>query len=277
MSVRKAGRRFYEKRNAFAILAFAVGLVLSQGAGLLNRTGVIGLGVGVSFLSAATIGGIVAGRRKRLLVGRAAATIWITVLGVAGLVVLSTLGLAAAQEAQSEEDRRAAIIDDLTAAVSWDSIEITGGLYTNNGKPLAAIPVPAGLSAPPDPVSRTVEWTETLSGGSERTYQLTETFSFSLTAEGVCCSIAYEGEGTQTAGGRAFTTNASGTLGDYVGVGGRRDFGDGASRNDTWACPSTRRRCSGPAPVRRSAGAPWPSRCAAATAIGTSTRSTARL
>ena len=119
-------------------------------------------------------------------------------------------------------------------------IEITGGLFTNDGKPFATIAVPAGLTAPPDSVTRTVEWTRTFGGaaGGEVMYQITETFTFALNADGVCCTVAYEGEGsTTTDDGKTTVSKAAGVLGDYVGVGARRDTAFGTTFDDKWGLP----------------------------------------
>ena len=237
VAVRTAGKRAYEKRNVLAIIAFGVGLVLSQGAGLLNRTGVIGIGVGITFLSAATLAGLIAGRRKPLGLVRSTSMVWIGAVGVVALALFSTWAGATAQEPTPEEKRKAAAIAQLTDAVPWDSIEITGGLFTNAGKPFATIVVPSGLNAPPDPLTRTVEWTRTFSGGGEAMYRLTETFTFALNADGVCCTVSYDGEGSDTFRGETTVTRASGVLGDYVGVGARRDTAFGTTFDDKWGLP----------------------------------------
>ena len=208
VSIRLAGKRMYENRNLLAIAAFAVGLVVTQVAGLLNRTGVIGLGVGISFLSAAVASGLLAGRTKPVRAARATA---LTSVLLGGLLLLGLLPLVAlAQEQLADDERRAAIRADLTTAVDWDQIEIGGGLFPFDEKPLAVLAITPGLTEPPAPLIRTVQWTvvpphfdeetqEWVDGDPAiwRNYDLTETFTFSLTSDGVCCSVAYDAVGTE--------------------------------------------------------------------------------
>jgi hypothetical protein len=206
------GTRVYEKRNVVAIGAFAVGLVVSQGAGLLNRKGMIGIGVGVTFLSAATAAGLLAGRRKPLAAAGSGGAATMLVAGLFAALVLPLAAVAMAQEQPTEEERRAAITADLTEAVAWESIEITGGLFPQTQKPFAIIPVSPGLVEAPEPLTRTIEW-EDANGSS---FEVTETFTFDLNADSVCCTVGYEGDGSESFGQITNELTASGILGDFV-------------------------------------------------------------
>ena len=235
VSVRIAGPRAYERRNALAVFAFAVGLVVAQGAGLLNRTGAIGIGVGVTFLSAATTAGVIAGRAKRLNAARpgAAALLWVGILAAVSFFPFVSGVLA--QERAFNEEMRAVLLEDLTQAVEWDKIDIVGGLFPNDLKPLTEVSMSARLREVPDDISHSLEWTvipprfdeETqkwvdADPGVWRDYNLTETFTFSLNADGVCCSVGYDGTGTEQIGvGNPALLTASGTLGDFVDIAGR--------------------------------------------------------
>ena len=251
VSVRFKGKRPYEKRNVIAIIAFAVGLVVAQGAGLLNRSGVIGIGVGISFLSAATAAGLLAGRRKLLGAARAAGPVSSVIAGLLIVSFLSAISVAVAQEEGDDEVRRAAVLDDLTAAVAWDEIEIRGGLFPFDQKPLTALPISPGLAEPPAAITRTVEWTaippqfdeetETVVDADPsvwRDYTVNETFSFSMTDEGVCCTVAYEGEGTQQIGvGEPIVMTGAGTLGDFLPIAGRGYSSFTEAGGQEWGLP----------------------------------------
>ncbi len=219
VTLRTDGPRTFEKRKVIAIFAFAVGLVVSQGAGLLNRTGVIGIGVGVSFLSAAIAASLIAARSKPLRLARAGgASAAVAIVATLGLVSIAVGALA---QESADTDRAAGIVETLTEAVAWDSIEITGGLYANEGKPLATISVAPRFSEPPVPLTRTVEWVyEPPGGSSSLSRSVTETFSFTLNGDGGCCTIGYEGEGIAEAlNSVSSTTVASGVLGDFQAFG----------------------------------------------------------
>jgi hypothetical protein len=240
VAVRVDGKRAYEKRQVIAIVAFAVGLVISQGAGLLNRTGVIGIGVGVTFLSAATAAGLIAGRRKPLRAARATGVASVLIGGLLLVSFLPLVAVAVAQEQPSDEERRNVVLDDLTAAVSWDQVEVTGGLFAFEGKPLAVLPISPGLTEPPAPLTRTVEWVWVPPGSDPAfgtTFSVTETFSFSLNADGICCTVSYEGEGIDTRGGGESVVTASGTIGDYVGFADQAHTSFDEPRGSTWGIP----------------------------------------
>ena len=236
VAVRLTERGLMAKRTSWAIVAFAASLILSQIAGLLNRTGAIALGIALSFLSAALTAGLLVGRHPRIVQARQAVAgatlvLLIVVLPVAPLLLYT--GRAEAQDAAPPvstddleiysvtPDERTPEHDALIDFVPWQDTQITGGLWWDSGKPFTPAPVSRALDAVPEPITRTVEWTALAFDGAEAadTFSVTETFEFSPRSDGWCCSVAYSGEGTRTpANGDPETWVVDGTLDDIHSV-----------------------------------------------------------
>jgi len=206
LSVRVDGDKILAKRGVIAILAFASGLIATQVAGLANRTGVVSLGVALSFLSAAVTAGLIAGRQPKLAQARQIRGAMVALL-VGGAVVAFSVALAPQTEAQESDDdqpaevtsctknrpgERCAATELLIDMVPWDEIEFNGGLFWLAGKPFTTLAVPRGLDTPPADISRSVEWE---SNGTE--YLVDEAFTFALDDEGLCCSVDYDATGTR--------------------------------------------------------------------------------
>ena len=170
------------------------------------------------------------------------------------LLMLSFIPVGAIAVAQEEEEdavRRGRIRDDLTAAVEWDEIEIRGGLFPFDQRPLTSLPISPGLKELPEDITRTVEWTAVPPRFDEETqtvvdadpsvwrdYSVTETFSFSMNAEGVCCTVGYEGEGTQQIGaGEPIVMTGAGTLGDFLPIAGRSYSSFVEAGRQEWGLP----------------------------------------
>jgi len=206
LSVRVDGDKILAKRGMIAILAFAAGLIATQVAGLANRTGVVSLGVALSFLSAAVTAGLIAGRQPKLVQARQIRGAMIAVL-VGGAVVSFSVALAPethAQESDGDEPvevtsctnnrpgERCAATELLIDMVEWDEIEFNGGLFWLSGKPFTTLAVPRGLDTPPADISRIVEWE-----ANDTEFSVDEIFTFSLDADGLCCSVDYDATGTR--------------------------------------------------------------------------------
>jgi hypothetical protein len=175
----------YAQRSAIAIAAFAAGLVLTQIAGLLNRTGAISIGLALSFLSAAMTAGLIVGRRPAAAMARAA--------GVAGIVIVVIVlvgpTLSQPSSAQTEETNEAA--DLLNASLDWDQVNLSAGI-TVEGLTLS---VPPGLASPPEPITRELVDAPM---GLGPLFNGTESFTFELDSVGLCCNILYSASGTRT-------------------------------------------------------------------------------
>jgi len=177
------------KRSALAIFAFAAGLVATQVAGLLNRNGVISIGLALSFLSGATAAGLVAGRRPALASARSAAASVALIIIAGAALGPSLIPPSAAQEAESETTGA----DALNDAVGWDEITLNGGVAPRQ-KPDLVITLDPSFIVAPDPVTRDLS----IDGYIFSTFQKitgTETFSFEL-VDGICCDLRYSAEGT---------------------------------------------------------------------------------
>ncbi len=234
LAVRLTERGLMAKRTAWAIAAFAASLVLSQIAGLLNRTGAIALGIALSFLSAALTAGLMVGRRPRMVEARAA-----TAAAVIVMLLVAPFGSGGleTERAIAQDDGLSGSPDDLEFssvlpadrtvahntlidAVAWDAVEIRGGLWDQEGKPFTSAAVPRALDALPEPVTRTVEWLSS-SGPAETADRMsvTETFEFVARGDGWCCSVNYTGTGTRTTvAGTVTNVSVSGRLKDIHSV-----------------------------------------------------------
>ena len=73
LSVRSTAKGLYAKRSAIAVIAFIVGLAVTQIAGHLKRIGAIQVGVAMTVLSVAVAVGLVVGRMPRVRAARAEA------------------------------------------------------------------------------------------------------------------------------------------------------------------------------------------------------------
>ena len=235
LAVRVTDDGVMAKRSAWAIAAFAAGLMFSQIAGLLNRTGAIAVGIAMSFLSAALIAGLIAGRQPRLAEARRVAA-GVAVIILVGLPTIPLLLQSSGADAQEDDpqvdqaglefgavrpEERTAETDALIDFVPWEAVEITGGLWWDKGKPWTLAPVPRALDAAPETVTRTVEWNAFARSGVDTpdSFSVTETFEFSLRADGQCCSITYTGEGTRIpANGDPEVVKTTGRLDDIHSV-----------------------------------------------------------
>lgn len=227
MTLRAAGTRIYAKRTAWALVAFAAGLAVTQIAGLANRTGAITVGVALSFLSAAMTGGVIAGRRPHLVELRQASAAVLMVVAVAGIVLAASVpeGSGLAQEEEPtptappsapttvaadvsgdpvvgdvpcrsvEAVERCAATEHLMSLVDWTRVELRAGLF-EAFKPPIVMSVPFGLDEIPEPVSQTAEWQRRFDNRDPQPYTVDETITFSPTEEGVCCLMDYAGTGT---------------------------------------------------------------------------------
>lgn len=232
--VRLTRGRLMAQRAPIAVVAFTAGLVLTQVAGLLNRRGVIALGIALSFLSAATTAGLLIGRREKVQTARAsAAAVGLIVLGAVAVVSLVTAEPAPAQETDADipcgsvvPGERCAAHEHLIDLVPWDEIRLNGGLLWTEGKPWIDIVVPRALDTPPDPVEREVEWTV-----GDVDHVVTERFAFGPRDDGRCCSVEYRGSGSQTTAGNTTEYVAEGRLDDIGVLGGSGDGGSLAVDN----------------------------------------------
>ncbi|KAA3637030.1 MAG: hypothetical protein DWP92_08605, partial [Armatimonadetes bacterium] len=249
VAIRVDGKKAFEKRAAWAIGAFIAGLLIAQIAGLLNRSGVIKLGVGLSFMSVAAAIGLFLGRRKQLASARSGTLASATLVSIMTVALLPFVAVAVAQETEGT-DLVSKAITDLNDAVGWDSIELTGGLFARQHKPAIEISIAPGLTEVPDPVTRTVDWTYLppiwdndagvwLDGNpdNEESYSLTETFTFAPTADGVCCTVTYDGKGISDTIGPAREITGAGTMGDFISVADRSYFNFTEQGSQLWGLP----------------------------------------
>ena len=212
VSIERKEKGLYAKRNATALVAFGAGLIVTQLAGLLNRTGIIAVGLALSFLSAAMLAGVMAGRRPVLAEARKAVATAVLATLIGGALLATALP---PQRGDAQDDdpivdiscgsltpgERCAGHEKLLDLVDWSAVQFNGGLFWSLGKPPATIEVPRGFDAPPAPVTRTIEWQNgvpVLDNALVKSFQLTETYTFELTSEGVCCGVLYSGTGTET-------------------------------------------------------------------------------
>ena len=216
LTVRLTERGLYAKRGTIAIVAFASGIAVSQVAGLLNRTGALTIGIAMSFLSASLTVGLILGRNPRIAEARVPGP----AVGLFLVVALVLTGFVAAAPGQAQEasqtvrgipgtcdyflgapsgpgsdesrcDGHRLMID----LVDWDRVGVAGGLFWTGRKPFTEIAVPRALDDAPQPLTQSIEW---ISEEGSSVYQVTETFEFSLREDGRCCSVAYQGSGSET-------------------------------------------------------------------------------
>ncbi len=175
------------KRSALAIFAFAAGLVATQVAGLLNRTGVISIGLALSFLSGATAAGLVIGRRPALANAR-------TATGGVALIIIAgaTFGPSLTQPSAAQEPAVTGA-DTLNDAVGWDEITLNGGIAPRQ-KPDLVITLEPSFIVAPDPITRDLAIDAYISSSFQKITG-TETFAFEL-VDGICCDLLYSAEGT---------------------------------------------------------------------------------
>lgn len=218
LSLRRDGEKIMATRGVIALLAFAGGLILIQIAGLLNRTGVIQMGIALSLASAAITVGLMVGRQPQFAEAKRAGGVAVLLLVVGSLLAAPLLASApaAAQEDEPAEEPaepetrldcpqlrqegtpRCEAHEALIDLVPWDDIDYNGGLFFQEQKPWVSLAVPRAFEAAPDPITRTVEWDRLDGDGAVvSSYSVTETFTFALRGDGVCCSIDYDGEGTE--------------------------------------------------------------------------------
>ena len=196
------------RRGPIAIVVFGAGLLVTQIAGLLNRTGVIAIGIALSFLSGAITAGLIVGRRPQLVQARRLAGGAAVALVLGGIVAVAPLGLEPA-DAQVDEN-------ELIDLVDWTAVEFNAGLFVGEGKPRVAVEVPRAFETPPDPVILDIEWYESSDEDDPDHFTATETFTFDLNEEGECCSVFYDATGSQI-------RNADESLGTTYTMVGRLD------------------------------------------------------
>ncbi|MEX2625307.1 MAG: hypothetical protein WD225_00380, partial [Ilumatobacteraceae bacterium] len=246
--VRVTERGVFARRNAWAVAAFAAGLLVSQVAGLLKRSGAVSIGFALMAFSVALAVGLLGGRTPRLRSARSATggtggtgavASLILLVAVAAVAVPTTSdGRADAQEDGGVGDdeqptgpapaglpgnvdpvlpeERTEVMEHLIDTVPWDEVRLTGGLFAFGAKPPAVLSVPRALDEPPEPLTRTVSFTDQLevAGASAIDVDVTETFTFSLRDDGFCCAVDYEGTGTLDSGDGPLPYSASGRLDD---------------------------------------------------------------
>ncbi len=211
--VRRTARGMSARRTGWAVVAFGVGIVLTQVAGYLDRAGVITLGIALSFLSGAIAAGLIVGRGPRIAdAKRAAATTTVLLLAF----VVGTFATVEKTEAQDDDpevvlpEERTVGDDALIDLVDWNTVQLRSGLFADSGKPFQVVPVPRALDAAPAPATFTTAWTFD-DGSGPKQYSVTETYTFGLRADGLCCTVDYTGAGT--------VTDASGALSSYEAAG----------------------------------------------------------
>jgi hypothetical protein len=196
LDLRVTERGVFAKRNIIAAVAFAAGLLVVQAAGFANRSGIVALGLTVSYLSAAMAAGLMIGRRPRLVDARgasmAASSVVLGVMLAAGLATPSP-----EVDAQDQGPDADAVKELLLDMVDWDDITVVGGLWAADGKPMVTISVPRGLAAAPEPIANTVAW---VAGTTDYpvAYEITESYRFELDVEGVCCDVTVVADGIRT-------------------------------------------------------------------------------
>ncbi|MEO1058179.1 MAG: hypothetical protein AAFY28_14810, partial [Actinomycetota bacterium] len=216
-------RGLFAKRGAWAIAAFTIGLVITQLARLLDRTGALTLGIALTFFSAALAAGIYIGRRPQIAEARtkgnaAALASIVAIVALVGLAFAAPVnqradaGAPVPAQTSDDDSPDPAITEALTEFIDWSTVTIEGGLFTQTGKPLATLEVPEGLTEPPAPLTRTVAWDDQVNNATS--YSLTETFTFALRADGVCCSVDYTATGEKVQQGTTTPINFEGSLDD---------------------------------------------------------------
>lgn len=199
LAIRSGDKGLYAKRGFYAILVFGAGVLIVQAAGILRRSGVVNVGLALSFLSIATAVALLVGRRPRIAAARATGTaslIW----ALAGSLVLLFVGFggADAQSRQIEPEDRTPTMEAAIDLVDWERVQISGGIYAGLSKPWTELAVPRALDEAPEALTRTVNWPFESGGSSATTFAVTETFTFGLRDDGLCCTVTYEGTGRRT-------------------------------------------------------------------------------
>ena len=175
------------KRSTLAIVAFGAGLIVTQIAGLLNRSGAITFGLALTALSAAVTVGLIVGRRAQLAELRAA-----TLAVFVGAILLGPL-VAPLAQAYAQDDE--AVSDPIRDLIVWEDLGIVGGLGINDNKPLVPIDVSEGLLAAPIDLDTTTSWTSII-GDQTTIYDLTESYTFGDLIEGQGFPVGYSVTGT---------------------------------------------------------------------------------
>ncbi len=175
------------KRSTLAVLAFGVGLIVTQIAGLLNRSGAITFGIALTALSAAVTIGLIVGRRPQLAELRAG-----TLAVVVGAILLGPLVVPLTQAYAQDEEQIADPVRDL---IVWEDLGIVGGVGINDNKPLVPIDVTEGFIAAPIDLDTTTSWTSIV-GDRTSTYDLTESYTFGDLIEGQGFPVGYAVTGT---------------------------------------------------------------------------------
>jgi hypothetical protein len=219
--VRSVGEGWTSRRAGWSVIAFAIGIAVTQIAARLDSVAGLTLGLSTTFLSAALAAGVIVGRRGRLVDARRAATVTAVVLFALALAAVPTRESSRADDGDPETvlaDERTDTQTALVELVDWSSIDIRGGLFADEGKPGVEASVPAALDAAPDPVTNSTSWSVDLGAGPV-TYTVDETYTFGLRNDGICCTVDYVGSGTTTdPGGTVTTYEAAGRLADVQSV-----------------------------------------------------------
>ena len=219
--VRAVGDGWTSRRTGWSVIAFAIGIGVTQFAARLDSVAGLTLGLSTTFLSAALAAGVIFGRRGRLVDARRAATVTAVILFALALVAVPKGESSRADDGDPETvlaDERTDVQTALVDLVDWSSIDIRGGLFADEGKPGVAASVPAALDTAPDPVTSAMTWSVDLGAGPV-TYTVEETYTFGLRSDGICCTVDYVGSGTTTdPGGTVTTYEAAGRLADIQSV-----------------------------------------------------------
>lgn len=216
--VRVVGDGWTARRTGWSVVAFAIGIAVTQVAARFDSVAGLTLGLSTTFLSAALAAGVIIGRRGRLIDARRAATVTAVVLFAFALAAVPNRESSRADDGDPETvlaDERTDTQMALVELVDWSSIDIRGGLFAGEGKPGVATSVPAALDAAPDPVTSSTTWSVDFGAGPV-TYTVDETYTFGLRSDGICCTVDYVGSGT--------TTDPSGTITTYEAVGRLADI-----------------------------------------------------
>lgn len=196
--VRMTERGLFARRDTWAIFAFTVGILITQVAGLLNRTNVFRVGIAMTFFSAALALGLFIGRGPKIRAARVAGALGIAVVFLAPLFAITPSDRTTASTPEPGGQvlsPRPEITEQLIGMADWQTATIDGGLWNNNGKPLLEVELPAGLDTLPDPITRSIAWDDL--SQDVLSYDLTETYTFSWRTDGLCCSIDYLAEGAR--------------------------------------------------------------------------------
>jgi hypothetical protein len=217
----------FARRSIWGVAFFGLGVVLTQVAGLANRAGVVALGLGVGFLSVAMTAGLIAARRPRIAAARR--NVAALLVAVVAASLLAQLVSAAPTRAQEQQEEAADPVHQLLLdLVDWDEIQVVGGLWATQGKPLFTVSIPPGFEAPPEPFEHSDSWRYGESGSE---FEITETFTFSLRDDGACCDVDYAADGTRLSGETSAAFHVEGRITGLAGnqvhpLGSRVPFDD---------------------------------------------------